>query len=824
MKSKTNEELLKENLDLKLRLNEAEDTLNAIQNGEVDVIINSHDSVNPQVYTLESADYLYRNLVQEMNEGVATLTNNGTIFYSNAQLATILEIPLEKITGYKLIDFIHSTDIRKYNSIFDNELPNKRNGEINLKSVNGNIIPVHISIKSLNGLKGVYVVVTDLSEQKLHEKLKNVHQELNETLEALQVSEESCRTILENLQDAYIRADKDGIIIMASPSAARMYGYIYTDDMLGISSKDFYKNPEDRIHVLDELKKHGKLENNESEVLRKDGTSFLASQNAQFYYDNLGHIKGTETLVRDITERKKVEKKMEYHSLLLNNVQDAIIGADLNFRITYWNKGAEQMYGYTEDEALGKITAFELIRPDYGPGQREKLIENLEDKGTSKLIINTKHRIGTEIIAEMTSTMVTDESGTSTGYVVVYRDITKLKKTEKHLQKLLEQEQSIREELQVSNEQLQSTTEHLQNANKQLSEYSEMLSTIYELNPDAIVLTTFNDSKIIDCNQEYVYQTGYSREELIGHTSIELKLMSLEDRTAYINKTRNNQTINNHEVKVQRKDGSFIRVLYSTKLITVNNEPVVLNIGHDLTERINREEKLEKIMNKLEYSNKELQRFAYVTSHDLREPLRMITSFLQLLERRYADELDEEAHEFIGFAVDGAKRLDAMTKDLLQYSRITSQKTELTNVNFEQVLNEALINLKIPIEENKAVITHDPLPIINGVLHLKVQLFQNIIGNAIKYRSKDTPKIHISATKENSQYLFSIKDNGIGMSHEHLERIFVIFQRLHTHEEHEGTGIGLAIAQKIVHQQGGQIWAESEPGKGSTFYFTIPTL
>ena len=137
-------------------------------------------------------------------------------------------------------------------------------------------------------------------------------------------------------------------------------------------------------------------------------------------------------------------------------------------------------------------------------------------------------------------------------------------------------------------------------------------------------------------------------------------------------------------------------------------------------------------------------------------------------------------------------------------------------------MEEALINLKVPIEKNNAVITHDPLPTIKGNEQFKFQLFQNLIGNAIKYRSQETPKIHISATKENNQYLFSIKDNGIGMSPDHLERIFTIFQRLHTHAEYEGTGIGLAIAQKIVHQQGGQIWVESELGKGSTFYFTIP--
>ena len=233
-------------------------------------------------------------------------------------------------------------------------------------------------------------------------------------------------------------------------------------------------------------------------------------------------------------------------------------------------------------------------------------------------------------------------------------------------------------------------------------------------------------------------------------------------------------------------------------------------------------EKLEKSLEEVERSNAELEQFAYVTSHDLREPLRMISSFLQLLERRYADKLDEDANDFIGFAVDGAKRLDDLINDLLIYSQVNSKRREFSSVKLEGILEETLTNLKVAIDENNVVITHDPLPIIYGNDQSMIQLFQNLIGNAIKYRSDETPKIEISVKKEDKQYLFSIKDNGIGIDPKHLERIFTIFQRLHSDREYEGTGIGLAIAQKIVIQHGGQIWAESELGKGSTFYFTIP--
>ena len=202
----------------------------------------------------------------------------------------------------------------------------------------------------------------------------------------------------------------------------------------------------------------------------------------------------------------------------------------------------------------------------------------------------------------------------------------------------------------------------------------------------------------------------------------------------------------------------------------------------------------------------------------------MITSFLQLLDRRYTDQLDEDANDFIGYAVDGAKRLDVMINDILVYSRVSNKERNLTSVNFNKVIEQVYVNLITSIEENNAEITYDSLPSLITDEQLMIQLFQNLIGNAIKYRSQKTPKIHISANKEGNKYIFTIQDNGIGISPEHMERIFTIFKRLHTHEEYEGTGIGLAIAQKIVNQQGGEIWVKSELGKGSTFYFIIPII
>jgi chemotaxis family two-component system sensor kinase Cph1 len=213
---------------------------------------------------------------------------------------------------------------------------------------------------------------------------------------------------------------------------------------------------------------------------------------------------------------------------------------------------------------------------------------------------------------------------------------------------------------------------------------------------------------------------------------------------------------------------------------------------------------------KLEVSNRELEQFAYLSSHDLKEPLRMITSFLELLQRKYLDIMDEDANEFINYAIQGAKRLDMMIDDLLEYSRIGKIRGELKDTKVENIVKLVLLNLKPLIDDNNASITCDPLPTIYVNEQDMVRLFQNLISNSIKYRGQKNPNIHISATVVHDEYLFALKDNGIGIEQNNLKKIFTIFQRLHTQNEYEGTGIGLAISQKIVLQYGGKIWAESE--------------
>jgi light-regulated signal transduction histidine kinase (bacteriophytochrome) len=248
-----------------------------------------------------------------------------------------------------------------------------------------------------------------------------------------------------------------------------------------------------------------------------------------------------------------------------------------------------------------------------------------------------------------------------------------------------------------------------------------------------------------------------------------------------------------------------------------------LSSGEDITERKKTEKELHTLTEELKRSNADLEQFAYSASHDLQEPLRSIEGFIRLLSKRYKGKLDVKADEFIEFTIEGVQRMQLLIKDLLEYSQIGTKNKNFSLVDISMPLALALANMQRSIEEKRAEVTYDTLPRVLADSSQLSRLFQNLIGNAIKFHGNRSPNIHISAELKGEEWIFSVSDNGIGIDPENFERIFTVFQRLHAREKYEGTGIGLAICKKIVERHGGRIWVVSEPGKGTTFHFTLPS-
>ena len=272
-----------------------------------------------------------------------------------------------------------------------------------------------------------------------------------------------------------------------------------------------------------------------------------------------------------------------------------------------------------------------------------------------------------------------------------------------------------------------------------------------------------------------------------------------------------------------RKDGSvFSAEVLASPMESENGEVIgVVCTFKDVTERLLGELKLKRSSEDLARSNAELEQFAYVASHDLQEPLRMVTSYCQLLDRRYKDKLDDDGREFIRYAVDGATRMQTLINDLLTYSRVGSEARPVEPVDFNQVLSQVLDNLKASIDETGATVTHGDLPVVDGDGPQMVQLLQNLISNSIKYQGEHSPQIHVDAERIDGEWQFSIQDNGIGIEPQYSDRIFGIFERLHVRDEYPGTGIGLAVCKKIVEGRHGRVWFKSKLGAGATFYCTV---
>jgi PAS domain S-box-containing protein len=358
-----------------------------------------------------------------------------------------------------------------------------------------------------------------------------------------------------------------------------------------------------------------------------------------------------------------------------------------------------------------------------------------------------------------------------------------------------------------------------------LQRSEEKYRHLVERAPDAILI--HRDGRIWYVNPEGMRLLGVSHpDDLVGQEILSIVPPAYQHQIlANIREDLEEGASPPIELPVLRLDGRLVWVEGRGTRTYIEDKPAVQVFLRDITERKRAERELAVYAENLKRSNEDLQRFAYVSSHDLQEPVRMITSYAQLLSRRYKGKLDADADEFIGFIEQGGKRMHELINDLLEYSRVTTRQQLLVPTDTEAVLADVLENLQLSIKEEGAAITHDPLPHVKGDAVQLRMVFQNLISNAMKFRKPDIPpKIHISAETDGRMVQFSISDNGIGIEPQYCDRIFVIFQRLHARDAFPGTGIGLAIVKRIVERHGGEIWVESQLDEGSTFYFTLPAV
>jgi PAS domain S-box-containing protein len=500
-----------------------------------------------------------------------------------------------------------------------------------------------------------------------------------------------------------------------------------------------------------------------------------------------GKIKNVAILFNDVTERKLTEQKLLAASLysrsLLEANLDPLVTISADGKITDVNESTEEATGYTRKEIIGSDFSDYFTEPQKARIGYQKVFTEGFVRDYPLAICHKSGRV-TEVLYN--ATIYRNQNGEIQGVFAAARDITERKLAE---QKLLA-----------------------------ASMYSRSL---LEASLDPLV-TISKEGKITDVNKATEDVTGCTREELIGSDFSDYFTEPNEARASY-QKVFTEGLVKDYPLAILHKSGRITDVLYNAS-VYLNPQGEIQGVfaaARDITERKAMENEIKQTLEKLKQSNAELEQFAYVASHDLQEPLRMVASYVQLIERRYKGKLDKDADEFIGYAVDGANRMRGLIDDLLTYSRVSRLGKPFESTDVESTLDIALLNLKASITENHAVVTHDKLPVVMADGGQLVQLLQNLIGNAIKFHGKEPPRVHVSSHDKRTEYVFSIRDNGIGISPEYYDRLFKIFQRLHTREEYPGSGIGLAVCKRIVERHGGRIWIESQVGKGSIIYFTL---
>jgi PAS domain S-box-containing protein len=477
----------------------------------------------------------------------------------------------------------------------------------------------------------------------------------------------------------------------------------------------------------------------------------------------------------DISERKRADARFR---LVVEAAPNAMLMIDENRSITLLNRKTEELFGYTRVELIGQ--AIEVLVPDRFRTKHPAFVEGFfavpqaRAMGAGRDLFG-RRKDGSEVPIEIGLNPIETDQGVFTLAAII--DISERRRAE---------------------------AAH------------ERLAAIVESSDDAIIGMTLR-GVITNWNQGAERLFRYSAAQVVGRPiGVVVPPHLVDEKSRLIERVGAGDNVRHHETKRRRSDGTDIDVSVTLSPIrdAANVVIGISSIARDISELKRRDDELRR-------SNAELEQFAYVASHDLQEPLRMVANYTELLAERYRGKLDERADKYIHYASDGARRMQRLVADLLAYSRVGSQGKPLAPVDCKEVVGVVLESLQAMMRDANATVVCETLPVVQADEIQLRQLFQNLIGNAIKFRSAVPPKIHVKATAQGGMWLFSVSDNGIGMDMQYAERIFQMFQRLHELGKYEGSGIGLAIAKRIIERHGGRIWVDSQVGLGTTFHFTL---
>lgn len=654
--------------------------------------------------------------------------------------------------------------------------------EIDGRHKNGSLFPVELSVgeSTLKGQSVFTGIVRDITERKQQEQ-------------ALRRSEERLRRYFDAGVIGMAITKPDRGIVQCNDKFCEILGYSQSE----LKTKTWAEltHPDDIVLGEDERKQVVAGERDgytiDKRYIHKDGQIINASVSSWATRKTDGTIENLVVFIQDISDRKRAEESLQRYEKIVNTVSDFMSFIDLNYTYLAINQRYLDAFQKNREDVIGHSVIDVIGVENFNKISKPNLDKAFAGETSFVQTWSYQPAYGDRYVG-MHYTPHKDVDGTVIGVIVNGYDMTESKLAE---EALLESQSSLKEA-----QKLARLGSWEWDINKGEIFWSDQMYDIFGLNPDEF-----------DLNRDSFMQLVHPDDLNDVLQSINT---TLEKDVPYIHEHQ--VVLPSGEVRYHRAQGKVIR--------DENGRPTrFFGTAMDITELKQVESELRKANGELQRSNKELEQFAYVASHDLQEPLRMVTSYTQLLERRYSDKLDDDAREFMGYTVEGAKRMQSLITDLLKFSRVNSHEKEFTDVDCNSLCREALDNLIVSINESDTIISSEGLPVVRGEETQLRQLFQNLISNALKYRDMERQnEIHVGAEKHNGYWQFVVKDNGIGIDEKYSDRIFIIFQRLHGKSEYSGTGIGLALCKKIVERHGGEIWLKSQVGKGSEFFFTLP--